>query len=271
MKETYDTMKLIIDSIKYSIYNWKIVSDLKVLTILLGMQGGYTKYPCYMCEWDSRAINRYERREWPSRSSIKIGQKNVLNIPLVKTENIILPPLHLKLGYMKQFVKALDTESEAFKHLKSVFPGLSDAKVKGGIFIGPQIRKIMKDEEFLKKLTDIEKRAWESFISLCDNFLGNNKSENYIEVVEEFLMAYSVMGCNMSIKIHFLHSHIDFFPNNLGHFSDEQGERFHQEISKMEKRFEGKNKIKMMSNYCWTLKRDTSDDLFKRKRSVTHF
>lgn len=45
------------------------------------------------------------------------------------------------------------------------------------------------------------------------------------------------MGCRMSIKIHFLHGHLDFFPENLGQFSDEQGERFHQEISQMENRF----------------------------------
>lgn len=37
-------------------------------------------------------------------------------------------------------------------------------------------------------------------------------------------------GLNMSLKIHFLHSHLDFFPENLGDVSDEHGERFHQEI-----------------------------------------
>ncbi|GBP90238.1 hypothetical protein EVAR_100685_1 [Eumeta japonica] len=30
----------------------------------------------------------------------------------------------------------------------------------------------------------------------------------------------------MSLKIHFLHSHLDFFPQNLGAVSDEHGERF---------------------------------------------
>ena len=55
---------------------------------------------------------------------------NVLNIPLVKANNIIFPPLHLNLGYMKQFVKRLYKDSKAFIHLKSVFPRLSDAKIK---------------------------------------------------------------------------------------------------------------------------------------------
>ncbi|UYV82366.1 K02A2.6-like [Cordylochernes scorpioides] len=42
----------------------------------------------------------------------------------------------------------------------------------------------------------------------------------------------------MSLRIHFLHSHLDFFPDNLGAFSDEHGERFHQDISIMEKRYQ---------------------------------
>ncbi|UYV67048.1 unc-93, partial [Cordylochernes scorpioides] len=46
------------------------------------------------------------------------------------------------------------------------------------------------------------------------------------------------LGCNMSLKIHFLHSHLDFFPYNLGAVSDEHGERFHQAISSMEKRYQ---------------------------------
>jgi len=29
----------------------------------------------------------------------------------------------------------------------------------------------------------------------------------------------------MSLKIHFLHSHLDFFPENLGAMSDKHGER----------------------------------------------
>lgn len=119
--------------VSYTTHKWKVVADLKVLTILFGMQGGYTKYPCYLCEWDSRAPNRYDRKVWPSRESHRIGRKNILNDQLVKAEDVILPPLHLKLGYMKQFVKKLDVNGDAFCHLKAVFPKLSEAKIKGGI------------------------------------------------------------------------------------------------------------------------------------------
>lgn len=132
MRETYETMGTILRAINYAKYQWKIVSDLKVLTILFGMQGGYTKHPCYLCGWDSRAQNHYQQTEWPSRTPLQIGIKNVINVPLVRTDQIILPPLHLKLGYMKQFVKRLDGDSEAFLHLNVVFPRLSEAKIKEG-------------------------------------------------------------------------------------------------------------------------------------------
>ena len=47
------------------------------------------------------------------------------------------------------------------------------------------------------------------------------------------------MGCRMSLKIHFLHSHLDFFSPNLGDVSDEHGERFHLEMMIMERRYQG--------------------------------
>ena len=56
------------------------------------------------------------------------------------------------------------------------------------------------------------------------------------------------MVCKMSLKIHFLHSHLDFFPDNLGAVSDEQGERFHQNILQIEQRYKGRFGESMMSD-----------------------
>jgi hypothetical protein len=70
--------------------------------------------------------------------------------------------------------------------------------------------------------------------------LGNNRADNYQEIVERLLQSYEAMGRNMSLKIHFLHSHLDFFPQNLSAVSDEHGERFHQGIAVMEKQYQGK-------------------------------
>ncbi|UYV77336.1 hypothetical protein LAZ67_15000546 [Cordylochernes scorpioides] len=72
----------------------------------------------------------------------------------------------------------------------------------------------------------------------------------------------------MSLKIHFLHSHLDFFPDNLGTVSDEHGERFHQYISSMEKRYQGKWSPGMLADYCWTLKKDVPQAKYRRKSTA---
>jgi len=63
----------------------------------------------------------------------------------------------------------------------------------------------------------------------------------------------------MRPKIHFLVSHLDFFPANLGKVSDKHDERFHQDIMATEKRYQGKWTSSMFADYCWALKRDVPD------------
>jgi len=53
-KETYHTVKILLDLLEYARYNWKICSDLKVVSLLLGLQLGYTKHMCFLCLWNSR-------------------------------------------------------------------------------------------------------------------------------------------------------------------------------------------------------------------------
>jgi hypothetical protein len=72
----------------------------------------------------------------------------------------------------------------------------------------------------------------------------------------------------MFLKIHFLDSHLDFFPDNLGAVNDEHGERFHQDISALKKRYQGQRSASMLSDYCWTVKRDVPDAKYRRK-SIT--
>jgi hypothetical protein len=47
------------------------------------------------------------------------------------------------------------------------------------------------------------------------------------------------MECNVSLKIHFLHSLLNFLLPNLGAVSDEHGESFRQVFSTMEKKHVG--------------------------------
>ena len=195
-------------------------------------------------------------KDWPIPDEIEQGKHNIMHKPLLKSDRIFLPSLHVKLGLFKQFVKALDKECSAFAYVAEKFPLLSQAKIKEGIFISPQTRKIVLDEISITHLKRKEKLAFESFKKVCDEFLGNHRSEDYMQVLNDLLSHYHDMGCNISLKVHVLHSHLDFFAENLGDVSDEHDERFHQDISVMERRFKGKWNPGMLSDCCWGIKRE---------------
>src|SRR5215469_8872090 len=106
-------------------HKWKICVDLKVIALLLGLQLGYTKFPCFLCEWDSRdKAHHYVKKIWPAREIWEPGHKNVKHHSLVESSRILLPPLHIKLGLMKNFVKAMDRNGTAFLYLRQNSPCL---------------------------------------------------------------------------------------------------------------------------------------------------
>ncbi|GBN80269.1 hypothetical protein AVEN_23747-1 [Araneus ventricosus] len=133
----------------------------------------------------------YIKKVWPKRQFLILGVKNEKNEPLSASEKILWPPFHIKLGLMKNFVKAMDCGGTGFQYLRPKFPKV-----------------------------------------------------------------YKTMGCNMSLKIHSLHSHLEFYSENLGSVSEEHGEQFHQAISNMGARYQGKWNPKMLADYFWTLKMD---------------
>ena len=272
LKEDYQNIKIFLEKIKYGDYMWDVCGDFKMLGFLLGLQGGYTKYPCFLCLWDSRdRANHYVKREWPTRDDLQPGAHNVKYNALVPVNKILLPPLHIKLGLIKQFVKTLDRNSETFKEIRSMFPQLSDAKVTAGIFVGPQVKKMFSSEALENKMTQVEKKAWHAFKNVIAGFLGNNKADNYKDLVEELLDSYYGLGCRMSIKLHYLHSHLEFFRPNLGAVTEEGGEQFHQDMQLMENRYQGRWNEAMMADYVWNLDREDSTSHNRQKRSKVHF
>jgi hypothetical protein len=222
--------------------------------------------------WDSRDDkHHFTKSVWPPRDSLVPGSHNVVFQPLVDRRKIILPPLHIKLGLMKNFVKALEKNGKAVLFLKKKFPRVSEAKLLAGIFDGPQIRELMKDSTFDRSLSRKEKSAWTALKSVVQNFLGNHRSQEYEKVVHDLLKSFQVLGARMSIKLHFLCSHLDYFPENCGDYSEEQGERFHQDIRVMEERYHGRWDVNMLADYCWSLKRDMPNTCHSRKSKRRHF
>ncbi|GBM64901.1 hypothetical protein AVEN_30286-1 [Araneus ventricosus] len=151
------------------------------------------------------------------------------------------------------------------------FPGLSGAKLKDGSFVGPDIGKMMKDENFETKMETNERKVWESLNLVITIFLVNKKDPNYKSIVEEMVKNFKILGSKMSLKVHFLDLHLGYFPQNLGAVSEEQGERFHQDIKEMERQYQGKWNASMIADYCWILQRDNPSKVYKRKSDKRTF
>jgi hypothetical protein len=84
--------------------------------------------------------------------------------------------------------------------------------------------------------------------------------------MEKMLEKFIALGCAMSLKVH-----RDYFPENLGAVSEEQGERFREDIKEMETRYQGRWNVNMMEDYCWLLHRDDPQAKYKRKSNKRSF
>ncbi|GBP73879.1 hypothetical protein EVAR_82708_1 [Eumeta japonica] len=162
-------LELVLCKLKYKDHGCQECGDFKILGMLPGQQSGLTKFirsllshrhkNFFLCLLDSRdRANHWTKMCWPPRM-FNVGEKNVLHETLVPPHKVLLPPLHIKLGLMKQFVKSLPREGTCFKYLISKFPGLSEAKLKEGVFIGPDIRRLMADQQSITTMTDPQREG----------------------------------------------------------------------------------------------------------------
>ncbi|GBN35867.1 hypothetical protein AVEN_145467-1, partial [Araneus ventricosus] len=150
LEENYNDLSMILEKVNYKEY----CRDFKMLTMLLGWQTDYTKCPCFLCLWDSRARDlHWTEADW-------------------------------------------------------------------------SLRETMGDKE---------KEAPDSFKDVVHRFSGNTKDPIYKTIVQRIWTAYEAQGWKLSLKVHFQHSHIDCFPENLGDYSEEQGARFHQDVRDRER------------------------------------
>ena len=54
------------------------------------MKSGYTKYPCFLCKWDTRADREhYSRSIWPECNNLHPGSHNIIYNYLVNPNRIL--------------------------------------------------------------------------------------------------------------------------------------------------------------------------------------
>ena len=186
LKKKYEPVKQVLECIKYNQHKSKICVILKMVNFLLGQQSGYTKHLCFFCLWDSRdKANHWVKKDWELRITLRAGDKNIITRCTQRQDNT--PPSTYKVGTYHELVKPLDKNGECFKHICQSFPGLSIEKLKAGIFDGPDIRNLMQDENFILSMDPLEADAWQGFVGVVQNFLGNRRAANFEEVAQNML------------------------------------------------------------------------------------
>ena len=133
------------------------------------------------------------------------------------------------------------------------------------MFNGPEIRELTNDEAITASMSAVEKTAWTAFRVVISNFLGKRRGLDYKKQIKELFKSFQFLGARMSVKMHFLCSHLDYFPDNCGDYNEEQGERSNQSLRQMEERCQGYWEVNMLADYCWCLKRDLPDSTRRRK------
>ena len=90
MSEMYEDIEILLQMIKYQEHNWLICADLKVVALILY----YTKFPCFLYLWDSRAdTSHFSRKLWPARDEFLPRSKNVKAHPLVAPAKVFFTAL----------------------------------------------------------------------------------------------------------------------------------------------------------------------------------
>lgn len=125
LKETYASMRLIFQKVKYSDHKWDVSGDLKVVALIRSYEKRLLHL--YLDFYGDHYHATLEKR-----GEFVIGIMNVKENSLVPPEKILLPTLHIKLGLISSFVRKLNKDDDAFKYLKILFPKLSIAKIKAG-------------------------------------------------------------------------------------------------------------------------------------------
>ena len=171
-------------------------------------------------------------------------------------KNVYLPPLHIRLELMINFVKAMDQNSTGFVYMRNMFTRLSDAKIKEGVLSGPHIRELIHK---IWRPTKWSVKNRLEIIQKCNyqfSWVSSGRKVSWYDAWSCTVQSYKAVGYNTSVKMHFLDFHLDFSPEDLGTVSNEHGERFHQDISTMEKQYQGQWIPSMLADYCWKFRRD---------------
>jgi hypothetical protein len=124
--------------------------------------------------------------------------------------------------------------------------------------LGPRYISFSETLNYLT-VNDDKKAAWNAFCHVATVVVGSVKVVNVRKLVEDLVTSYKNLSCNVLLKIHFCHSHLDSFLVHCGAVSDEHIKHFHQDISAMENTYNDKWRAATLADDCWMVKRDSPE------------
>ena len=96
--------------------NLRESQETMVIGLFLGMQPGYTKYCCFICEWDSRARQcHYIQKDWPLRDELIPAKKCVSHHPLVDPKKVLCLPYILSWVLLRILLKQWSNTTKKVK------------------------------------------------------------------------------------------------------------------------------------------------------------
>ena len=111
LKESYESIKTLLDAIQYNQNKWYQCGDVKIIGILMGMQGQFTKHCCFHCLRDSRATaEHYVRKDWPARVTYIPGNANIKKVLLMDPKKCINAPSLYEIRFNDEFCQTAGKE-----------------------------------------------------------------------------------------------------------------------------------------------------------------
>lgn len=97
------------------------------------------------------------------------------------------------------------------------------------------------------------KELWTAFKIVVKGFLGQHRDPHYQKHIKQLKRKMRKYKIKMTLKIHILLDHVDKFPASNSDFSDEAGERCHQDIKESVRRTKNKPLKSFLVDYVWRL------------------
>jgi hypothetical protein len=109
----------------------RCVGILRLLETITETADGIQEVLLFLGLWEGQANENITLfKNWSVRKDFIPRKHNAEIGALVNPENVLLPPLHMKLWFMKNLVKAWDKSAEGFLYLEGKFSNFTHTKVK---------------------------------------------------------------------------------------------------------------------------------------------